>query len=99
LTTKVILERLNPMDIRVIVFGMVVVLAFLFIGAKFFVPREKDRSKKEALFVEAIKVFKGRPSKENYDECIETARNLPQYKANSIDEIKKILKGEGITLS
>ncbi|MCR9204285.1 MAG: hypothetical protein NXH75_06900 [Halobacteriovoraceae bacterium] len=36
------------MDIRVIVFGMCFVLAGLFIGAKFFVPREKKKSKLEA---------------------------------------------------
>lgn len=87
------------MDIRIIVFGMMVVLAFLFIGAKIFVPREKEQSKREAFFVEAIKLFKENPSKEHYIMCINAAKELKQYQSKSTDEISESLSKQGITFS
>lgn len=87
------------MDIRVIVFGMMAVLALLFIGAKFFVPKEKDKGKKEALFVESVKNFKTSPNKDNYDKCLSSAKELTFLKGKSEDEVKDYLNGQGITFS
>lgn len=74
------------MDIRLIVFGMVAVLAVLFIGAKLFIPREKNNTKAEADYVESALRFKSEPSHENYDLVFKAAGKLRNF--NNADEMK-----------
>lgn len=87
------------MDIRVIVFGMVIVLALLFIGARFFVPKEKDRSRLEAQFAQAALSFKASPNQESFNSCLEAAKNLPYLKNKDESDIRAYLSNQGITFS
>jgi hypothetical protein len=87
------------MDIRIIVFGMMGVLAVLFIGAKFFIPKEKNKGKKEALFAESVMAFKKTPSQETYRRCFEAAKELAFLKDKSKSDIENYLKAQGITFS
>lgn len=87
------------MDIRYIVFGMMTVLAFLFIGAKFFIPVEKNKAKNEALFVESVKAFKSTPNQENYNQCLERAKGLSYLKNKKDEDLKAYLEKQGITFS
>ena len=89
----------RSMDIRIIAFGMLFILAALFIGARFFVPREKSNSRLEADFAQAALTFKSNPSEELYKECQEKAKNLPHLKNISDDDLNKYLATQGITLS
>jgi cbb3-type cytochrome oxidase subunit 3 len=87
------------MDIRFIAFGMLIVLAALFIGARYFIPHEKNRSRAEAKFAKAALNFKSQPSESTYKECVESARCLPHLKNKSEEDLNKYLATQGITLS
>ena len=86
------------MDIRIIVFGMCFVLIALFIGANYFVPKEKDRSNKEAQFALSMKDFLQAPSQEKYDQCLAAAQELPHLKNKDERTIKSYLEKNGISL-
>lgn len=86
------------MDIRLIVFGMVTILIALFIGAKFFVPKEKDKSQKEALFVESVSAFLKNPNQENYDICFRRASELPHLKNKGDNLIKDFLSKNKVVI-
>ena len=57
------------MDIRLIVFGMLAVLAVLFIGAKFYIPREQNKAKFEAEYALAVQNFHKSQTLEAYNSC------------------------------
>lgn len=87
------------MDIRVIVFGMCFVLIGLFVAAKFFVPREKEKSLKEAQYAERVFAFRSNPSEETYKECLNFAKSLPRFQNQSEDLIKETLKKDQVFLA
>ncbi len=87
------------MDFRIIVFGMMAVLALLFIGSKFFIPKEKNKGMTEALFAESVMAFKKTPSKETYEKCVEAAKELSFLKGKDESDIRNYLKDQGITFS
>ena len=89
----------NDMDIRIIAFGMLFVLAALFIGARFFVPKEKENSRYEADFAQAAIAFKQNPNKDNFQKCLEASKKLSYLKGKSQDDILQYLSSQGITLS
>lgn len=64
------------MDIRIIVFGMCAVLALLFIGAKFYTPRAKENSKREAEYAELAQAYFKNPSVDLYEKCLKAAQFL-----------------------
>lgn len=99
LTKPELLESLRPMNIKYIVFGMMAVLLLLFIGAKFFIPHEKNKGQKEAFFAESVKAFKSTPTKDNYEACLNTAKELAFLKNKSEEEVKKFLSSQGIIFS
>jgi len=57
------------MEIRFIAFGMVIVLILLFIGAHFYIPRAKAKSKAEADYALAALEYFRNSSKKNYILC------------------------------
>lgn len=87
------------MDIRIIAFGMVAVLALLFIGARFFVPREKNNSRLEAAFAQAALQYKASPNEAGFKACFEAAKDLPHLKNKDEQAIKDYLSGQGISAS
>ncbi len=86
------------MDIRLIVFGMVVILAGLFLGAKFFVPKEKNKSRLEGQFVEAVSAFIKEPNESNYQACLERAKALPHLKNREESVVKDFLARNKVVL-
>jgi len=68
------------MDIRLIAFGMVGVLLLLFIGAKFYVPREKSKSKWEGQYALAAQAYYKDASLENFTRCKEVLSEI--FKGN-----------------
>lgn len=75
------------------------VLLLLFIGAKFFIPHEKNKGQKEAAFAESVKAFKEQPNKDNYLNCLNSAKELAFLKDKPEEEIKSYLSGQGIIFS
>jgi len=90
---------LHPMDVRLIVFGMCGVLILLFVGAKFFVPKEKSNSKAEASYAEAVLKFKSNPTKENFQHCFSQAKKLPFLLQANDEDINYWLKKNNVTYS
>jgi len=84
------------MDIRVIVFGMCIVLVCLFIAANFYIPRAKERSLKEAAFGAQAQIFLKNPTQENYAKCLESAEAYLRAKKSNLD-VKDFLSQEKIT--
>jgi len=87
------------MDIRIIVFGMCFVLISLFLGARFFVPREKKSSLLEGKYAEKILAFQNDPSQKNYDACFEAVKLLPESLGKTEEELKNKLKEDQVFLS
>lgn len=86
------------MDIRLIVFGMVAVLVALFLGAKFFVPREKEENQREAAYAESVLTFRKFPNKENFFNCLEMAKHLKRFKNYSEEQLKEALRADQVSL-
>ena len=64
----------RAMDIRYIAFGMIAILALLFIGAKLYIPREKNKTKWEADYALAAQTFFKEPNQQNYEACREALK-------------------------
>lgn len=82
------------MDIRIIAFGMIAVLALLFIGAKFYIPQERTKTKWEAQYAVAAQNFFKEASQENYVRC----REILSQVFHDPEKVEAKLKKDKITL-
>ena len=83
------------MDIRFIAFGMIAILALLFVGAKLYIPREKNKTKWEADYALAAQDFFKEPSQQHYEACKEA---LKKGYSSDLEVIKLKLNKDRIQL-
>lgn len=81
------------MSVRVIAFGMVFILVFLFVAVKLAGKRMARQSQTEAAYADIIFRYKENPTEESLQQCIEEVSR--HFNMSSEDTLLK-LKNDGV---
>ncbi len=77
------------MDLKMIAWGMVIILAILFIITPMFRKKEKQNNELEITFFEALKTYKSLPSSENKNKLEEALNTYYQHLGMSEEQIQQ----------
>jgi len=80
------------MDIRIIAFGMLLILALLFVWVKFYIPKEKLQNKVESDYFNIIVKFKNNNC--SLDEVITIAKEFAIIKKINKENLLKLLEND-----